>query len=178
MEDQPTALLGPGWLADVLNQSPAANSVGLGTSISLELATKRAVLVLAKTDVGFLWLAFFTFVSRERKRIKEDPAQGGPNFRRSNCPQPLTSPDPKVPKKDMGMGQNSATRNRTAGFSPCFHLPGFHFGYRFWDPQPGVCFVATFSRWFRGKAKRRYQIPFNHQTHQQGYLHLSHNSAS
>ena len=24
----------------------------------------------------------------------------------------------------------------TAGFSPCVHLPGFHVGYRFFDPQP------------------------------------------
>ena len=27
--------------------------------------------------------------------------------------------------------QNSATRNWTAGFGPCFHLPGFHCGYVF-----------------------------------------------
>ena len=26
------------------------------------------------------------------------------------------------------MGQNYTTRNWTAGFSSCFHLPGFHFG--------------------------------------------------
>ena len=29
------------------------------------------------------------------------------------------------------MGQNDFTRNWTAGFSPRFHLPGFHFGYLF-----------------------------------------------
>ena len=27
------------------------------------------------------------------------------------------------------MGQNQTTRIWTAGFSPCFHLPGIHFGY-------------------------------------------------
>ena len=32
--------------------------------------------------------------------------------------------------EDLAMGQNSS-RNRTAGFCPCFHLPGFHFGYLF-----------------------------------------------
>ena len=37
---------------------------------------------------------------------------------------------------DMGMGQNEATRNWTAGFGPCFHLPGFHFGYPFLTHQP------------------------------------------
>ena len=26
----------------------------------------------------------------------------------------------------------------TAGFGPCCHLPGFHFGYLFFDPQPFV----------------------------------------
>ena len=28
----------------------------------------------------------------------------------------------------MGMGQTETTRIWTAGFSPWFHLPGFHFG--------------------------------------------------
>ena len=28
----------------------------------------------------------------------------------------------------LGMGQNEVTRKWTAGFSPCAHLPGFHFG--------------------------------------------------
>ena len=31
----------------------------------------------------------------------------------------------------LGMGQNRTTTNRTACSSPCFYLPGFHFGYRF-----------------------------------------------
>ena len=35
----------------------------------------------------------------------------------------------------MGMGQNESTRNWTAGFSPWFHLPGFHFGLPIFDPQ-------------------------------------------
>ena len=30
------------------------------------------------------------------------------------------------------LGQN---HQGTAGFSPCFHLPGFHFGWLFFDPQ-------------------------------------------
>ena len=25
---------------------------------------------------------------------------------------------------------------QTARLGPCFHLPGFHFGYRFFEPQP------------------------------------------
>ena len=32
---------------------------------------------------------------------------------------------------EIGVGQNLTTRNRTAGFSPWFHLPGFHLGYPF-----------------------------------------------
>ena len=31
----------------------------------------------------------------------------------------------------MGVGQNETTRKWTAGFGPCFHLPGFHVGYLF-----------------------------------------------
>ena len=44
---------------------------------------------------------------------------------------------------DMGVGQNEATRNRTAGFSPWFHLPGrVSFRVPIFDPQPHVsCFV-------------------------------------
>ena len=30
-----------------------------------------------------------------------------------------------------GYGSNETTRNWTAGFSPCFHLPGFYSGYLF-----------------------------------------------
>ena len=30
--------------------------------------------------------------------------------------------------QEVGMGHNETTRNRTAGFSPCYHLPGFNFG--------------------------------------------------
>ena len=37
----------------------------------------------------------------------------------------------------MGMGQNKTTRG-TAGFSPSFHLPGFHLGYLVFDPQPYI----------------------------------------
>ena len=35
----------------------------------------------------------------------------------------------------LGLGQNKTTRNWTGGFSPCFYLPKFHFGYLFFDPQ-------------------------------------------
>ena len=35
----------------------------------------------------------------------------------------------KKRKDHLGMGQNQTTRNWTAGFSPWFHLPGFHLGY-------------------------------------------------
>ena len=27
---------------------------------------------------------------------------------------------------------------QTAGFGPCFHLPGFHFGTVFFEPQPDI----------------------------------------
>ena len=37
----------------------------------------------------------------------------------------------------MGMGQNSATRNRTTGFGPCSHLPGqIIWGLPYFDPAP------------------------------------------
>ena len=50
----------------------------------------------------------------------------------------------------LGMGQSSCwgcwlqplgyesklNHQGTAGFSPCFHLPGFHFGFPIFDPQP------------------------------------------
>ena len=52
------------------------------------------------------------------------------------------------------MGQNETTRNWTAGFGPCFHLPGFHFGYiclthtqmerpRFGFPAPTWCALTN-----------------------------------
>ena len=44
-------------------------------------------------------------------------------------------PEPRRSKRkavgQLGMGQNETTRNWTAGFGPCFHLPGFHFGHLF-----------------------------------------------
>lgn len=67
------------------------------------------------------------------------------------------------------VGQNDSTRKKTAGFSICVHLPGFHFGYVFltrshfeinqqimWQrvfrpsggspsPSPALCFLAGFS---------------------------------
>ena len=36
------------------------------------------------------------------------------------------------------MGHN-LNHEGTSGFSPCFYLPGFHFGYPCLDPQPFVC---------------------------------------
>ena len=51
----------------------------------------------------------------------------------------------------MGMGQNYTTRNWTAGFGPCFHLPGFSFwGYPIFDPQPHPKFGMPSIRFAEG----------------------------
>ena len=36
-------------------------------------------------------------------------------------------------------GGSELNHQGTAGFSPWFHVPGFHFGYLFFDPQPFGC---------------------------------------
>ena len=43
-----------------------------------------------------------------------------------------------IPCYHLGMGQNNTQGpgQGTAGFSPSFHLPGFHFGVPMFDPQP------------------------------------------
>ena len=42
-------------------------------------------------------------------------------------------------KKDIPTWAGSKLNRRGyAGFGPCFHLPGFHFGYRFFEPQPYI----------------------------------------
>ena len=40
------------------------------------------------------------------------------------------------PNEDLGMGQDSNTGNWTAGFSPCFHLPGQAILGALFDPRP------------------------------------------
>ena len=39
----------------------------------------------------------------------------------------------------VGMGQNLIIRVWAAGLSPCFHLPGFHFGYIFLNHSHVYC---------------------------------------
>ena len=42
------------------------------------------------------------------------------------CRVDLISRYTHVTCKYLGMGQTQTTRKWTAGFGPCFHLPGFH----------------------------------------------------
>ena len=43
----------------------------------------------------------------------------------------------------FSVGENaSGSHLGTAGFGPCFHLPGFHIGYVFFDPQPSLLFFS------------------------------------
>ena len=56
-------------------------------------------------------------------------------------------------KRRSGCGSKLNSRGY-AGFGPCFHLPGFHFGYVFLEPQPSGSGsklsrqgVAGFSPW-------------------------------
>ena len=43
---------------------------------------------------------------------------------------------------------------QTAGFGPCFDLPGFHFGYRFFEPQPCEYFLGSPKRFIYELAAR------------------------
>ena len=62
---------------------------------------------------------------------------------RSQCRFRSLGQAPKMgPSFHLAVGQNLPTRNWTAGFSLCYHLPGFKFGYLFLthghlvSPQP------------------------------------------
>ena len=45
--------------------------------------------------------------------------------------KPPTEIGPKFEQRSNGCG-SELSHQGTAGFSPWFHLPGFHFGYPFW----------------------------------------------
>ena len=54
-------------------------------------------------------------------------ATGAPGGRRSQA-------RPRGPLEEMDLGR--LWHAGTAGSGPCLHLPVFHFGYRFFEPQP------------------------------------------
>ena len=47
------------------------------------------------------------------------------------------SRQPHATHPHTGGRGSKLNRGGYAGFGPCFHLPGFHLGYRFFEPQPG-----------------------------------------
>ena len=51
----------------------------------------------------------------------------------------------------MGMGQNKSHQG-TAGFGPCLHLPGFHFGYLFLTHSQ---MMMPLRPWFQSGARFR-----------------------
>ena len=62
-----------------------------------------------------------------------------------------------------GYGSKLQSRNWTAGVGPCFHFPGFHFGCRFFDPQPNITPLQTKKARPHGKREARQRsetVPF------------------
>ena len=49
-------------------------------------------------------------------------------------------------------------RRGYAGFGPCFHLPGFHVQYRFFEPQPNEWFLLTEIPFGRGPQLRKHTL--------------------
>ena len=56
-------------------------------------------------------------------------------------PTPCLSVFGQIGFRAVPFGCGSRLNRR--GYALCFHLPGFHFGYRFFEPQPLVCWVFS-----------------------------------
>ena len=72
----------------------------------------------------------------------------------------------------MGVAQKVKQEGQTAGFGPGFHLPGFHFGYRFFEPQPNC--IKRFSFYgFPLRPQKKGEWPKQKDTHSPFPLEVS-----
>ena len=95
---------------------PSTGDVGqTGTELRAQTASHPTASLLAVTMVAMFW-----FGAPANPLVLSHPILR--NLRGSHVHAPLT----------LGCGSKSNSRGY-AGFGPCFHLPGFHFGTSFWS---------------------------------------------